>query len=1133
MRILIRKENTKLEKLFKKLSKFTSSSIVDRGIRYFNKKKVELTTLIKTGDKITVESRVAGSYRNSYYVDITYFASNRKQDESIVYECDCPNFSDTGKPCKHIIASGIAADKEIEAGNIYFKENSEFKREEEEENTDSYIAISEDKEYDEIFKKDKKSFWKKEKNIYKQIEKEEINEFREKLMELKNRIDKNEIPDSEKNEYRLELEISQIVPTLSALRVKAGEKSLHYIKDLESFISSIGKKESYEVTPRNIYNPDLHYFNETDKKIIKNLDDYFKNKQGFGMHFNSYYGKMQGEPMNPLLAEQIFSAVENKKTIRSEGKTLYVTGEYEPIFAFQKDKRGREKIILRDFIVLSSTSRYFSLRNGISNIEKFHKMSDVEWEIMNTLTDGTRSGTEYLNEISGKFVNEIKEILSKYEIPVAKITEGYGKVNIFVEEGYGKNKLQVTISCLEESIKTDEGYFIPKKNEKLQKEISENFQKYADAKLIENHWHLEHGFYNIPKQLKSADIVLEIDKNEFLAMADIIDEKYSENVNINVSDKIRKIRRISVEINIKSAENELFSVNFNIEGIDEKDVETVLDAVRNEEKFITLSSGELVKIANRSAEEMIGIADAISDLKIGENRISKIKALQLAQISGSINEELNEMEEFKHLFQKIKNREIKEPSNIKVKLFPYQKVGFNWLKNMYDIGFGGILADDMGLGKTLQAISLISEIQLENKDLFGIIIVPTSLLHNWKEEFYKFSDIKPILVEGAANTRKELIEKAEKGILITTYQTFRNDVKNYRNKKFDVAILDEAQNIKNVSSLVKKATDKLNSSVNFALTGTPIENSIMELWSIFDFILPGYLDSITKFRKKYKNSLNNPDSKKIFNLKKIVSPFILRRTKKEVLAELPEKVENNMIVELSSEQKKLYMAYVKQAKKQLIEFDKEENNNLKVLAILTKLRQICNSPQLFDENYKGEVAKIELLKELMPDILGNNHRMLIFSQFLGTLEEIKIELEKEKVKYFFIDGSVKSKERMEISKKFNSGEGQVVLISLKAGGTGLNLVGADVVIHYDPWWNFAVENQASDRAHRIGQKKSVQVIKLITEGTIEEKIIKLQEKKRTLSENILEKNNKSDNQKSKDIFEMNERELMELLSLEK
>ena len=1127
-----------MEKLFEKLKKLTTPTISDRGKMYFVNKKAELTTLIKTSDKITIESRVMGSYENIYYVDITYFEGNEKKEENLVYECDCLNFLENKKPCKHIIATGIAADKEIEAGNIYFKKNREFKMEEEVLD----IKRKEAEEENDLFENLQKNLGIKKaiskKSIYQDIEKETIKKIKERLLELKNKIENDEISDLEKTEYKLELELSQDTPSMSTLRVKAGEKKLSYIKDLEHFVHQVARGKSYEISSKNVYNPNIHYFNEIDKKIVENLNNYFSNKEKFGMHFNGYYIKLQGEPLNPMLGEMIFSAVENKKTIKFGNKTLYVTGEHEPVFAFQKDKRGREKIIIRDFSVLSPTSRHFNLNSGISNIIKFYKMSGMEWEIINTLTVGSKSEIEFLNEISGKLVNEIIEVLSKYEIPIAKVTEEYGKVNIFVEEGNRKNKLLIMLSCLEESVKIDGKYFIPQKNKKLQREISEDFQENADAHFINIELQPERVYSKklrkfTHKQLKSDDIMLEIDRNKFLKIADIIDEKYAENVNINVSDKVKKIRRVSVQMNIKSVENELFSLDFNVEGVDEKDVETILEGVKNEEKFITLSSGELVKIANRSAEEMIGIADAISDLKIGENRISKIKALQLAQISGSINEELNEMEEFKHLFQKIKNREIKEPSNIKVKLFPYQKIGFNWLKNMYDIGFGGILADDMGLGKTLQAISLISEIQLENKDLFGIIIVPTSLLHNWKEEFYKFSDINPILVEGAANTRKELIEKAEKGILITTYQTFRNDVKNYKNKKFDVAILDEAQNIKNVSSLVKKATDKLNSSVNFALTGTPIENSIMELWSIFDFILPGYLDSITKFRKKYKNSLNNPDSKKIFNLKKIVSPFILRRTKKEVLAELPEKVENNMIVELSSEQKKLYMAYVKQAKKQLIEFDKEENNNLKVLAILTKLRQICNSPQLFDENYKGEVAKIELLKELMPDILGNNHRMLIFSQFLGTLEEIKIELEKEKVKYFFIDGSVKSKERMEISKKFNSGEGQVVLISLKAGGTGLNLVGADVVIHYDPWWNFAVENQASDRAHRIGQKKSVQVIKLITEGTIEEKIIKLQEKKRTLSENILEKNNKSDNQKSKDIFEMNERELMELLSLEK
>ena len=1122
-----------MERIFDRLRKSIPLFIVGRGVEYFNEQKVKLIMFMKKGNKIEVESQVDGNYKNVYNVNITYFYEDGKLDNRIIYSCDCPNFKDKKKPCKHIIATGMAADAEIKARNIYFKENRKFKREKEGKNSSNHIRIAEDEEYDEIFKEAEKFLREEKENIYEKIEEEEIKEFREKLEKLKKRIDKTKIPDSEKNEYKLALEIEQLSSTVSALRVKAGEKSLNYIKDLESFIYSVENEQFYEVTKKNIYNPDLHYFNETDKKVIKNLSNYFKKKNEFGMNFNNnyYYGNPQGEMMNPMLAEQIFSAIENKKTIRSGSKTIYVTGEYEPIFAFQKDKFGKEKIILRDFVVLSSASRYFTLKNGVSNIEKFHKMSDAEWEIMNALTEGTRKGTEYLNEMSGKLFDEIKEVLSKYEIPIAKVTKKYGAVNIFVEEGNGKNKLQVTISCLEESIRTDDGYFIPKKNKKLQREISEDFQKYADAQIIDLEYRMYVGFR--AKQLKSDDIVLVIDRNEFLTMADIIDEKYSEKVNINVSDKIKKIRKIGVDINIKSAENELFSVNFNIEGIDEDDVETVLESVRNEEKFVTLSSGELVKIANRSAEEMAGIVDVMSDLRVGENKISKIKALQLSQVSRSINEELNEIEEFKQLFQKIKKRENKEPSSIKVKLFPYQQIGFNWLKNMYDIGFGGVLADDMGLGKTLQAISLISEIQLENEDLLGMIIVPTSLLHNWKEEFYKFSDIKPILVEGNAETRKELVKKTEKGILITTYQTFRNDVKNYKDKKFDVAILDEAQNIKNVSSLVKKVTSKLESAVNFALTGTPIENSIMELWSIFDFILPGYLDNITKFRKKYKNSLNNPDSKKIFNLKNIVSPFILRRTKDEVLTELPEKVENNMIVELSKEQKKLYMAYVKRAKKELRGFDKEENNNLKVLAILTKLRQICNSPQLFDEDYTGEVAKIELLKELMPDILSNGHRILIFSQFLGTLEEIKEELEKEKVEYFYIDGSVKSKERMEISKKFNSGEGQVVLISLKAGGTGLNLIGADVVIHYDPWWNFAVENQASDRAHRIGQKKSVQVIKLITEGTIEEKIIKIQENKRTLSENILGKNNGNNNKDSKEIFEMDEKELMELLNFEK
>lgn len=346
-----------------------------------------------------------------------------------------------------------------------------------------------------------------------------------------------------------------------------------------------------------------------------------------------------------------------------------------------------------------------------------------------------------------------------------------------------------------------------------------------------------------------------------------------------------------------------------------------------------------------------------------------------------------------------------------------------------------------------------------------------------------------------------------------------------KTKKFEIVVLDEAQNIKTATSQIKKAVMKLNSKVNFALTGTPVENNILELWSIFDFVLPGYLDNLTKFKKTYKEALVNPNSAKVTNLREIIAPFLLRRTKKEVLTELPEKMESNMIVTLSSEQKQLYLSYVKQAKKEMKKFNENENNRMKILAILTKLRQICNSPTLFKEDYKGEVAKLQVLRDLLPDITENGHRLLIFSQFVGTLKEIEKELVDLGIEYFYIDGNVKSKERMEISKKFNAGQRQVVLISLKAGGTGLNLVGADVVIHYDPWWNVAVENQASDRAYRIGQKKSVQVIKLVTEGTIEEKIIKIQENKKQLSENLLES---KDNDKV--LFEMSDKELMDLLS---
>ena len=795
--------------------------------------------------------------------------------------------------------------------------------------------------------------------------------------------------------------------------------------------------------------------------------------------------------------DKILDVIDINKRIYIFEKYMKKSEDYEPLFI-----KDNKRIIFREIEQIDEESYYYHFKNEPF---KIYKMKQNEREFLNEIG----IDREFLNDLLKDSKSGFREKMLLKKIEVAEYTDELGDVELHVQDLNNKNFLQIKISNIVNVIKKDEKYFMPRINTELMEILDIMLEKLSIKGI----------------GIETNDKEYIIDYEGLGVISKIIDENYSDKVKIKLDNTIKKARNINVNFEIKKINNELLDFSFNIDGIATSDVEIVIEGIKNEKTFITLTSGELVRIVNKSIEELLGVVNSVSNLKIGTNKISKIKALQLSQISKNIREDLDEIAEFKKLFKKIKDKKEKDPKNIKVNLFPYQKLGYNWLKNMYDIGFGAILADDMGLGKTLQTIAVINEIYYEKKDFLGLIVVPTSLLHNWKEEFSKFCNIKPILVEGTSKKRRDLISKFKKGLFITTYQSLRNDVEEYKDKKFDIMVLDEAQNIKTSTSQIKKAVVKLNSKVNFALTGTPVENNVMELWSIFDFVLPGYLDTFSKFKRNYKDILINPNSKKIKNLRNIISPFILRRTKKEVLTELPEKFETNVVVQLSEGQKQLYLSYVKKAKKEMSKFNKKENNRMKILAILTKLRQICNSPSLFKEDYDGEIAKIEVLKDLLPDIIENKHRLLVFSQFVGTLKEIEEELINQGIEYFYIDGSVKSMDRMEICKKFNSGEKQVVLISLKAGGTGLNLTGADVVIHYDPWWNIAVENQASDRAHRIGQENYVQVVKLVTEGTIEEKILKIQENKRILSENLLEGKNGE-----KVLFEMSDDELMGLLS---
>ncbi len=409
----------------------------------------------------------------------------------------------------------------------------------------------------------------------------------------------------------------------------------------------------------------------------------------------------------------------------------------------------------------------------------------------------------------------------------------------------------------------------------------------------------------------------------------------------------------------------------------------------------------------------------------------------------------------------------------------------------------------MGLGKTIQTIAFL----LSEKGKKSIVVAPTSLIYNWKNELETFApDLNVLVLHGNKNERKELIKTIkDNDLVLTTYTILKNDFKELEDIVFDYCIIDEAQNIKNPYSQNSEAVKKVNAKVRFALTGTPIENNLLELWSIFDFIMPGYLYSKNKFQEKFIKTNDN-----IKELKKQIQPFMLRRLKKEVLSQLPEKIETKFFVEMTDEQKKVYKTYVEDIKDKMRETDFEKDK-ITILSYLTTLRQLCLDPSIKVENYKGNSGKIDVLNELIKENIENNHKMLIFSQFTSVLQNISKELEKENISYLYLDGRTNPKERVELVDEFNQNKDiKVFLISLKAGGTGLNLTSADIVIHFDPWWNPAIENQATDRAHRYGQKNVVEVIKLIAKGSIEENILKLQEDKKELIQKVISEDFKNE-----------------------
>lgn len=589
------------------------------------------------------------------------------------------------------------------------------------------------------------------------------------------------------------------------------------------------------------------------------------------------------------------------------------------------------------------------------------------------------------------------------------------------------------------------------------------------------------------------------------------------NAEVFLSDSMKELKKSAekvINIGIRY-EGRLLDIDFDVDTIDIGEMESVLEAYEERKRYFRFSDGRYLSLEGNTAFlKLVNYFDPSKKaLKEGRMTADPSRLMVIDSFFDENDKRLINMDKKARRLslgmKEIRNSDYALPKVYEPILRDYQKKGFRWLKAIGECGLGGILADDMGLGKTVQLISFLYDRYKTNtcETRPSLVICPTSVIFNWEVELESFGcGLEFEIVYGSREKRQRLLKK-HTNVFVTSYEALRRDAEIYENMEFFAVIADEAQNIKNHSTKVFSAVTSIDGEVRLALTGTPFENNLGELWSIFRFVLPGYLGSSRRFSAVFeKPVMKKRDMDKIRELKKLISPFILRREKGDVLKDLPEKTENYRYMFMTEEQGRLYRAELLKARGIIkADFGSDKTNRIKILSEITKLRQICCHPSLFLEGYKGRSGKLEYLMENIDGLIKKEHKILLFSQFTSMLSIIKERLSLKGYDFYYIDGATPADKRLEYVNSFNTGDKiKIFLISLKAGGTGVNLTGADVVIHFDQWWNPAVMAQASDRAHRFGQIRRVQVYNLITKDSIEEKILKLQNKKKQLFKDVLD-----------------------------
>ncbi len=885
----------------------------------------------------------------------------------------------------------------------------------------------------------------------------------------------------------------------------------------ENFINAYINKKEYRFGAKFTYDPNIHYLKEEDERLLMYLNGYTKNA-------NNYYYYQRTNPFE--LNERELSALLDKL----KGKTFSITGygeikdiKYEFPTTFNlKPEKDHYELSIEDFENLKI------LNSKLEHIVYNHTLYIIPSQYINLLytmlynkIDTILIDQKHIDTFKNGLLQNIKNNINISEDIKDIVVVGKPEASLYFD------LKRDIIDC---KIKLDyKGNIIDyfEKTDNIVRE--EEYEQEIIDEITKNNF-----------QIKNKKIILpDIDD-----IGDFLNEgihTLSEKYNVYTSKKIDNIdilKKSNVQSNFSIGTDGIMSYNFNTDNINIEELDDVLASLKRNKRYYKLKNGNIIDIDNnKELQELNSLLNDLElsskDFKDGNAIVPKYRALYIDSLKKHKYKSIktdNSFDKFIDNFNQYKNISIDFKKDEKI-LRDYQKEGVKWLYTLYKCDLGGILADEMGLGKSLQTICFIKQVINEKKDAKIMIVCPTSLVYNWKKEFDKFAPkLKYITVAENKTKRLEIIKDFDKyNIFITSYGLIRNDNDEYEDKNFEVCIIDEAQAIKNHQANMTREIKKIKARTKIALTGTPLENSVLELWSIFDFIMPGYLNNITKFKSIYGiHDVDKESLEKLTNLNYQIKPFILRRKKADVSKDLPDKIENNIYLDLPDKQKTLYLSVLKESEKEFQETLATEGigkARFKVLQLLMKLRQICVDPNILFTNYKGEAIKMEKLLETVINYTKDGHKILIFSSFKMVIDRVKEMFDKNNISNYVIAGEVKSKTRMELVDKFNNDDTNCFLITLKSGGTGLNLTSADVVIHLDIWWNPQVENQATDRAHRIGQTKKVSVVKFITKGTIEEKIIELQNKKKILSDNLIEGKDNSGMLSS-----LSEKEIKSLLS---